>query len=147
MTWRELPHQLDELSYSVILPNDAIALALMPLRYGIEISERTKSQLSPSIEFEGAKVELGELYGRDISFTYLKPTIQAYGLQENRFSWSMRDQAVQPGAEQFLCAVGVPKHSTQLNLIMSASAHWSGAFAVAGGIETTDQIFRTIPLQ
>ena len=148
MTWRDLPHsELDELSYSVILPNEATALALMPLRYGIEVEERTKSQLSPGVEVNGVKVELGELYGREISFSYLKPTIQAYGLQESRFSWSMRDQAVQPGAEQFLCAVGVPKHSKQLNLIMSASAHWSGMFAVAGGIETTDQFLRTIVLQ
>jgi hypothetical protein len=148
MTWRELPrNQVDELNYYVVLPNDEIALSLMPLRYGIEVTEGAKNQFSPSIEMDGAKVELGELYGRDVSFTYLKPTIQAYGLQESRFSWSMRDQAVQPGAEQFLCAVGVPKHSRQLNLIMSASAHWSGVYAVAGGIETTDQIFRTVPLQ
>ena len=27
------------------------------------------------------KIELGEVYGRDVSFSYLKPTIQAYGLQ------------------------------------------------------------------
>jgi hypothetical protein len=148
MTWRELPHyQLDELNYSVIMPNDTIALALAPLRYGIKINDTTKSQLSPSVEVDGAKVELGEMYGREISFTYIKPTIQAYGLQESRISWSLRDQAVQPGAEQFLCAVGVPKHSKQLNLIMSASVHWLGAFAVAGGIETTDQILRAIALQ
>jgi hypothetical protein len=148
MTWRELPrHQVDELNYYVAVPNDEIALSLMPLRYGIEVTEATKNQLSPSLEVDGAKVELGELYGRDVSFTYLKPTIQAYGLQESRFSWSMRDQAVQPGAEQFLCAVGVPKHSKQLNLIMSASTRWTGAYAVAGGIESTDQIFRTVPLQ
>jgi hypothetical protein len=148
MTWRELPHyQLDELNYSVIMPNDTIALALAPLRYGIEVSDKTKNQLSPSVDVGGAKIELGEMYGREISFTYIKPTIQAYGLQESRISWSMRDQAVQPGAEQFLCAVGVPKHSKQLNLIMSASVHWSGAFAVAGGIETTDQILQAIALQ
>jgi len=148
MTWRELPsYQINELNCSIILPNDEIALALLPLRYGIEINETTRSELSPGVEVDGLKVEIGELYWRDISFTYLKPTIQAYGLQESRFSWSMRDQAVQPGAEEFLCAVGVPKHLKQLELIMSASAHWSAAFGIAGGIETTDQIVRTVPLR
>jgi hypothetical protein len=147
MTWRELPqYNLDELDYYVALPNGSIALELMPLRYGIKIEQKEDSQISPSVEAGGVKVELGQLYGRDVSFTYLKPTIQGYGLQESQFSWSMRDQAVQPGAEQFLCAVGVPKRSKQINLLMSASAHWSGAFAVAGGVESTDQISQTISL-
>jgi hypothetical protein len=147
MTWRELPqYDLDELDYYVALPNGSIALELMPLRYGIKVEQKEGTQISPSVEVAGVKVELGLIYGRDVSFTYLRPTIQGYGLQESQFSWSMRDQAVQPGAEQFLCAVGVPKRSKQISLLMSASAHWSGAFAVAGGIESTEQISQTISL-
>jgi hypothetical protein len=147
MTWHELPrYKIDELNYSVIMPSGEIALEFIPMRYGIAVSEQTKSQLSPSVEVDGVKVELGELYGRDISFTYLKPTIQAYGLRESQFSWTMRDQAVQPGSEEFLCAVGVPKHSKQLDLTMSASARWSGSFAIAGGIETTNPVVQSVPL-
>ena len=64
MTWHELPrYKIDELNYSVIMPSGEIALELIPMRYGIAVSEQTKSQLSPSVEVDGVKVELGELYG------------------------------------------------------------------------------------
>jgi hypothetical protein len=148
MTWRELPRtDLDELGFSVKTPADTIALSLMPLRYGekVEVKEGTHPTLG--VEAGGVKVELGELYGRDISFSYLKPTIQAYGLQESQFSWTMRDQAIQPGAEQFLCAVGVPRHSKELTLAISAFARWSAGWASAAGIESSEEKLTKIPLQ
>lgn len=148
MTWRQLPRaNLSELGFSVRAPEGTIALELMPFRYGLKVENKDTMQLSPKLEIGGAKVELGEIFGRDVSFTYLKPTIQAYGLQESQFSWRMRDQAVQPGAEQFLCAVGVPKHSKELTLVMSASALWSEVYAAAAGIESSDEVERKIPLQ
>lgn len=148
MTWRELPrNDLDELGFSVHLPTDTIALALMPFRYGITVNEKNEMHPSPSVELDGVKVELGEVYGRDISFSYLRPTIQAYGLQESEFSWSMRDEAIQPGAQQFLCAVGVPRHSRELTLGISATAHWSGGWRSAAGIESTDEKLTKITLQ
>jgi hypothetical protein len=148
MTWRELPRtDLDELGFSVKMPADTIALALMPLRYEVTVEEKTGIHPSPSVEAEGVKVELGEVYGRDISFSYLKPIIQAYGLQESQISWTMSEQAIQPGAEQFLCAVGVPKHSKELTLAISAFARWSAGWASAAGIESSEEKLTKISLQ
>ena len=77
------------------------------------------------------KVSLGEVFGREVSFNYLRPTIRAYGLQESQFSWTMRDQAVQPGAEQFVCVVGVPKQWEEIALTVSAFAQWWAGRATA----------------
>jgi hypothetical protein len=148
MTWRQLPSvDLTELGFSVKVPSDTLALALMPLRYGITVEEKTGTHPAPEVELEGVKVKLGEVYGRDISFSYLKPTIQAYGLQESQFSWTMRDQAIQPGAERFLCVVGVPKHSKELALVMSAFVRKTSSMFSAGGIESTDTKMTKIHLK
>jgi hypothetical protein len=147
MTWRQLPHDyLDSLVFSVKMPTDAIAFDLMPFRYGMEVKEKEGIHVSPGVEVEGVKVELGEVYGREISFKYLKPIIEAYGLQENQFSWTMRGPAVQPGAELFICVVGVPKSSKQLTLAMSASAHWSESFVRAAGLENSEDKLIQVPL-
>jgi hypothetical protein len=150
MTWRELPREdLSELGFSVTAPINTIALALIPLRYGIKVEEKTETHLSPGVEVSGVKIDLGEVFGRDISFNYLKPTIQAFGLQENRFSWTLRDQAVQPGAERFICAIGVPKHAKRLQLTMSAHARWppQRMYFIAGGVESSDEKAVEVPLQ
>jgi hypothetical protein len=148
MTWRDLPREdLNELGFLVEAPSDTIALALMPLKYGIQVEEKSATRISPSVEALGVKVDLGDIYGRDISFNYLKPTIQAYGLQESHFSWTLRDQAVLPGAERFVCAIGVPKHSKQLTLVMSAYARWPAGMFIAGGVEKSDDKIVQVPLQ
>jgi hypothetical protein len=148
MTWHDLPrNDLDQLGFSVKLPAGTIALALMPFRYGVEVTEKAEAKIAPEIEAEGVKVSLGEVYGREISFSYLKPTIRAYGLQESEFSWTMRDQAIQPGAEQFVCMVGVPKQSKQITLQVSAFAQWSGGWSSAAGIESTDEKIMQVSLQ
>ena len=149
MTWRNLPREdLKELGFSVRAPDNTNALELVPLTYGIKIEEKTGTSISPGVEAEGVKIELGEVYGREISFSYLRPTIQAYGLQESQFSWVLRDQAVQPGAERFVCALGVPKHSKQLTLAMSAHARWPARMMlIAGGVETSDEKIVTVDLQ
>jgi hypothetical protein len=148
MTWRQLPRSdLDQIGFSVKIPAGTIALALMPFRYGVEVTEKAETKISPEVEAEGIKVSLGEVYGRDISFSYLRPTIRAYGLQESEFSWTMRDQAVQPGAEQFVCVVGVPKRSKDIVLRVSAFAQWSGGWSSAAGIESTDERVMQVSLQ
>lgn len=148
MTWRELPrNDLDELGFSVKIPPGAIALALMPFRYGVQVSEKSETKISPEIEAEGVKVSLGEVFGREVSFNYLRPTIRAYGLQESQFSWTMRDQAVQPGAEQFVCVVGVPKQSKEIALTVSAFAQWSAGWTTAAGIESTEEKVLQVSLQ
>jgi hypothetical protein len=148
MTWHDLPrNDLDELGFSVKLLAGTIALALMPFRYGVEVTEKAEAKIAPEIEAEGVKVSLGEVYGREISFSYLKPTIRAYGLQESEFSWTMRDQAIQPGAEQFVCVVGVPKQSKQITLQVSAFTQWSGGWSSAAGIESTDEKIMQVSLQ
>ena len=55
-----------------------------------------------------------------MSYTYLKPIVEAFGLRESRFSWTLRDQAVRAGSHKFVAIIGVPKGKEGTEIAMSA---------------------------
>jgi hypothetical protein len=81
-------------------------------------------------------------FNQSVSYTYLKPVIAAYGLRENKFSWTIRGEALRAGSHKFVAVVGVPKHSEGVGLAMSAHVrlkkNWLGEWYDGEGIAGTD---------
>lgn len=142
-TFREMSaDDLEEMAINFVLPDKSIALELVPLQHGIPI-EIKKGLRIPEIgaEVRGIKVSLGEIFQRTVSFTYLKPIITAFGLRENRFSWTLRDEAVRAGSHKFVAVIGVPKGSDSVILAMSAHVKTKKLFVLGGDLAGTELKF------
>lgn len=116
-------NSFDEIVFNVRMLKAAIALDLLPWEYGVRKKIKEKTAL-PSVKFKlsGLMIEIGEFYRRSVAFEMLKPVIIATGLQENRFSWILRDEAVDVGSKRFVAIISVPKTVIKLPIVMNVSA-------------------------
>ena len=86
VTLYDLPlGSVDELSFRVDCSSICTAWELAPMRV-VAIDEKTTTANTPITKIEG--VEIGEFFRVSIVSKILRPQIIAYGLQEDRFSWS-----------------------------------------------------------
>lgn len=101
----------------------AIALELVPLRYGMEITHRsTLKTPEVAVEADGNKISVGEFYEQSIEYQELKPTILATGLHEAAFGWTLKDEIVDSSSKRLIAIVGVPKKISSLAVVMHVSA-------------------------
>lgn len=128
LTLRDL--QLDsvsEVGFHIILPEDSIALQLIPTRFGTEVAV-TENLSSPEITAEsgGMSLTVGEFWGRTVEYTLLKPTIVATGIRDSKFSWFLSGNALGTGSYIFVGIIGVPKGKTTI----------TAGFSVEGTVES-----------
>jgi hypothetical protein len=126
------PDDLAEMVVNFAVPEGSVALDLVPLQFGKPIDVTQKVAPEIGVEYKGAKVTVGKIFEQTVSYTYLRPTISAYGLRERVFSWAIRDAAVRAGSHKFVAVVGVPKDKDRIELAMSGhvklKASWLGAW-------------------
>jgi hypothetical protein len=130
-----------EISFHVFLPDDSIALDLIPRRFGHEMQV---SQTTKSPEITVKQVSLGEFYSRTVAYTALKPTIVATGLRENQFSWVLTDDAVATGAYLFVGILGVPTGQDCINTGFGVNAKTSDFLGLQGDVAGTGIIFKQL---
>lgn len=131
VTYRDLEvSSLSEIGFNVSLPEGYSALELIPLRIGIDMSTETKlSTPEIGVEVEGVKLSLGEFYSRKVEFSYVRPTITGFGLQESSFSWSLTEEAIVSGSQRFSAIIGVPRGASELD------------FEISGKVRTKDTLW------
>jgi len=129
---------IEKLMFRVTAPSANLALELIPLRFDKEMSvTRVVSSPELKIKFGDKAVELGKVYEQQVVYKSLKPIIVANGLQESKFSWSMTDQAVQPGAKRFVALLTVPIGKESLIVQLQASATTKSTWVAQGEIIST----------
>jgi len=124
---------VESASFEVTSDGQASAAELLPLRFDaktVEASTRRGADPRGTV--------LGQLYGADIVFESLSPTIVAYGLQETRFWWTMSDDACKPGANRFVALLEVPRGLESIALTLQASVRKEGGLWVEGGLLATE---------
>jgi hypothetical protein len=138
-TFRELSaRNLEEIAINFAVPDGSLALELVPTVVTIPIfKEKEIKTPDIGVGIRGAMVTVGEVFRQTVSFTYLKPIVEAFGLRENRFSWSLRDQAVRAGSHKFVAVIGVPKGKDGIEIAMSAHIK-SKSYLFSGDIAGTE---------
>ena len=130
VTYREVdPRDVAEMAFNAAVPEQSVALKLIPLRFGVEVSRGEKEAMPEmGIEYGGAKVSVGEYFSQTVSYKYLKPTIEAYGEGERRFSWRITEEAVSGGSHRFAVILGVPKGTPQIDFAFSGHVRLRKSF-------------------
>ncbi len=119
VTIRELSTEYaEEISFRFDCGNDCVALEMAPIKVVKNDIVEQKIQ-TPAVKIKG--VEVGEMFSRKITFEVLRPQIKAFGRDENRFSWSLTDEAIETGTHVFLAALGVPRNSKKIELTRSVA--------------------------
>lgn len=145
VTLYDLPSgSVDELSFRVDCSNVCTAWELAPMRV-VVIDEKTKTANTPTIKIEG--VEIGEFFRVSVVSKNLRPQIIAYGLQEDRFSWSLKDEAIGSGSFTFAAALGVPKGTKSFTIQRSVAVKTAGNFITEGGWASTENMSETLQLR
>ena len=131
--------ELEEMSFNVGLPADHVALELIPLRYGPQIETQVDTR-SPEIgaRVGGVNVTIGEFFRKTVAYSHIKPTVTAAGLREDRFSWTLRDEAIALGSHKFIVVIGVPRGADAVELSMSAHVKTDPSLFFAGDVAGTD---------
>jgi hypothetical protein len=139
-TFRNIqPSEIEELTFGVHAPVGIEALALIPLRIEKNITE--SEQLStPAIKVEakGLAIELGEFYKQERVFTSLRPRLYAAGLQQNSFSWTLAEDAIQAGSHPFIAILKSPKGKEQVTVQLQVTAEAKGKLWSQGNILSTE---------
>lgn len=125
---------IEKLIFTVSADEGISALQLIPLRFDKEIS---KTITTSSPELKTRYVAVGKVYGQEVVYKSLKPIIIADGLQESDFSWTLMDEAVQPGAKRFIAVLQVPKGKKLLMLNIQAGAKTKPGWVAQGNIIST----------
>jgi len=149
VSFRDLnTRNIERLAFGVTAPSGTVALELVPLRYDREMST---SQITSSPEIKlrvGEKaVELGKIFEQQVVFRTLRPIIVADGLQEHEFSWSLMEEAIQPGAKRFVAILAVPKGSQSLTVLFQATAITKPGFFAQGNVIATEPVLAEIRLR
>ena len=141
LTFRKLPKKsIEELIFQVELPKNSLALELAPLQFGTDISEKQKTNTPEvTVGYRGAEVKVGEIFAREVSFNYIKPTISAFGLKEHRFSWSLRDESIRYGSHKFVAVIGVPIGTSDIKIGLSTAIKTTRELFIAGDVATTEE--------
>ena len=131
--------ELEEMSFNVGLPADHVALELIPLRYGPQIETQVDTR-SPEIgaRVGGVNVTIGEFFRKTVGYSHIKPTVTAAGLREDRFSWTLRDEAIALGSHKFIVVIGVQRGADAVELSMSAHVKTDPSLFFAGNVAGTD---------
>lgn len=74
------------------------------------------------MEAGGVGIELGQIYGQEVTFKTLKPTIVGTGIQASKFGWTISGDMLDMSAKRLIAVVGVPKRSPKLEFDMVVSA-------------------------
>lgn len=99
------------------------ALELVPIRFGQEQDVKTKAGIPEAkVEAGGVGIELGQIYGQEVTFKTLKPTIVGTGIQASKFGWTISGDMLDMSAKRLIAVVGVPKRSPKLEFDMVVSA-------------------------
>jgi hypothetical protein len=111
VTYRDInPGELAELAFNVAVPEQSIALKLVPLRFGKTVDySQTASSPEIGVAYAGAKISIGDYFSQTVSYRYLKPTIEGYGEGERIFSWKILHDAIGGGSHRFAAILEVPK--------------------------------------
>jgi hypothetical protein len=130
VTYRDVdPSNLAEMAFNVAVPERSVALKLIPLRFGIEVSRGESAGIPEiGIEYGGAKVSVGEYFSQSVAYKYLKPTVEAYGEGERIFSWKITGEAVSAGSHRFAAILGVPKGTTAVDFVFSGHVRLRKSF-------------------
>jgi len=132
---------IEKLIFGVTAPQEILAWELIPLRFDKEMSVTCITN-SPEIKFKAGDkaIELGKVFEQTVVYKSLTAIIFAEGLQENEFSWSMVDEAVQPGAKRFIALLKVPKGKKSSTIQLQASAKTKPSYfgICQGDIISTD---------
>lgn len=140
VTFRDIDvSDINKMFFNVILPDNHIALELIPLQNGVKKEEEiTVKNPDIGVNVGGTEVSVGEFYKKKVSFSYLEPTIRAFGLREKNFSWSLEGKALGLGAHKFISIVGVPKGAGEITLQFAAHFKVAPSLLAAGGITSTE---------
>jgi hypothetical protein len=123
------PEDLAEMAFNVAVPEGSVALKLVPLRFGVEVARgEEKAVPEIGIEYGGASLSVGEYFSRTVSYRYLKPTIEAYGEGQRRFSWKMKGEAINAGSHRFATILRVPKGAVDVELAFSGHVRLRKSF-------------------
>lgn len=97
----------------------AQAHELAPLRFGQEHLVREERSI-PEIKVEGKAIgfSLGKIFGEEVSYKVLKPTIVGTGLQASEFGWSLSDEMIDMSAKRLIAIISVPKGAKKIELEM-----------------------------
>jgi hypothetical protein len=113
----------------VAVPENSVALKLIPLRFGVEVTRSENTGIPEmGIEYGGAKVSVGEYFSQIVAYGYLKPTIEAYGEGERNFSWKITGEAVSAGSHRFAAILGIPKGVTTIDFAFSGHVRLRKSF-------------------
>jgi hypothetical protein len=123
------PKDLVEMAFNVAVPEQSVALKLIPLRFGVEMNRSVKEGVpETSIEYGGTKVSFGEVFSDTVVYTFLKPTIEAYGEGERKFSWKMSGEAVSAGSHRFVAILEVPRGTKNVDFAFSGDVRLRKSF-------------------
>lgn len=138
---------VERLIFHVSLPSGITALDLIPLRFDKQATV-TQKVSSPEIKVQAGEnaVGIGKVYEQEVVYTSLKPLIVAAGLQESEFTWSLSDEAVQPGAKRFVAVIQVPKGRKSVPVQLQATAKTKEWFAQGDLVSTPSKLIE-IPLR
>ena len=130
VTYRNVdPSAIAEMAFNVAVPEHSMALKLIPLRFGVEVSRSENAGVPEmGIEYGGAKVSVGEYFSQTVAYRYLKPTIEAYGEGERNFSWKITGEAVSAGSHRFAAILAVPKGSAAIDFAFSGHVRLRKSF-------------------
>ena len=130
VTYRDIDiGDLVEMVFNVAVPEGSVALKLIPLRFGIEVSQsRRIGTPEVGVKYQGAQISVGEYFSQTVAYKFLKPTVEAYGEGERRFSWKMTGEAIGGGSHRFATIIGVPKGAPQVDFAFSGHVRLRKSF-------------------
>jgi hypothetical protein len=144
VTLYDLPtDSIDELSFRVDCVNVCTAWELAPMRV-VVADENTTTLNTPSVTFKD--ITVGEFFKKTVTYKTLRPQIIAFGLREDRFSWSLKDAAIGTGSYIFLAALGVPRGTKSFDIQRSIAVKTTDGFVTEGGWASTDKMVESVSL-
>jgi hypothetical protein len=118
-----------EITFSITLPKDAVALELLPVRAS------AKAQgAAPAADTSA------DIFGQKIQFEDLKPAVAANGRQDNTFGWILSERMADRGPKRFVAIVGVPKGTKDVGGELALGIRVDGALAVQNNIASTPPV-------
>jgi hypothetical protein len=133
VTYRGIdPDDLAEMAFNVELSDQSVALKLIPLRFGLEMSVNEKIAAPElGVEYSGVKLTVGEYFSQTVAFKYLKPIVEGYGEGEARFSWRMAGEAINAGSHRFAAIIAVPEGTPDVDFRFSGHVRLRKSFVGA----------------
>jgi hypothetical protein len=74
------------------------------------------------------EISVGEYFSQTVAYKSLKPTVEAYGEGERKFSWKMTEEAIAGGSHRFAAIIGVPRGSPEVDFAFSGHVRLRKSF-------------------